>query len=56
MYGKKMKKERNAREKIIKDITKRKTVEIVVKKSCRMVQTKIDTLPQNKIRPSDVPT
>ena len=48
MYGKKMEKERNAREKRIKDITKIKTVEIVVTNHVEQYKQKL-TLPHKKL-------
>ena len=47
MYGKKMEKDRYAREKLIKDITKRKTVEIVVKNPVECYKQKL-TLPHKR--------
>ena len=55
MYGKKMKKERNEREKIIKDITKRMTVEILVNNHVEYYKQKL-TPPKKKITPLETPT
>ena len=41
--------------KLIKDITKRKTVEIVVNNPVEIFQTKTDTPPQKKTTPLDAP-
>ena len=47
MYEKRMEKERDAREKLIKDITKRKTVEIVATNPVECYKQKL-TLPHKR--------
>ena len=55
IYRKKIEKERHTREKVIKDITKRKAVSIVVTNHVEYYKQKM-TFPQMKITPSDATT
>ena len=55
MYEKKMKKKTKCERKKNKGYHEEKDSRDSTKKSCRTVQTKIDTPPQKKIIPSDAP-